>query len=411
MNPSREFDLIIWGASGFTGRLVAEYLYHNYGVNQEVKWAMAGRNKEKLEQVRTEVAGNEVPLVLADSHDAASLSAMAQRTKVICTTVGPYGLYGAELVKACVEQNTHYCDLAGEVLFIRDTIDKHHEAAQANGTKIVNCCGFDSIPSDLGVYYTQKVAREKTGSPAQQIDLRVKAFVGKLSGGTYASLKDTMAKAAQDKSLYGTLINPYSLNPQGEQEGPDQRDLNTVAYDKKAKAWMYPFIMAGINTKIVRRSHALAAFPYGKDFGYSEAVMTSDGDEGQAKAMKEAMALAALMGKAPKQEKSTGDKGQNPARRMPKPGEGPNKEERDAGYYDMRLYTTLRDGNMMVTKVTGDRDPGYGSTSKMLAECGICLAKDETPQQFGVITPSIAMGDALLDRLEKNAGLTFSVVE
>lgn len=405
MNTSREFDIIVWGASGFTGRLVAEYLFGQYGVSGSVKWAMAGRKLEKLEQVRAEVADETVPLVIADSHDRTSLDAMVQRAKVVLTTVGPYGKYGAELVAACVDHQTHYCDLAGEVPFIRQTIDLHHEAAKANGTKIVNCCGFDSIPSDMGVYYVQQQAKSQTGEPAQQVKMRVKDFVGGLSGGTYASLNDTMEKAQKDKSLYGVLINPYSLNPEGEQEGPDERDLQTVAYDETAKSWIYPFIMAGINTKIVRRSNALAGYPYGKGFRYEEAIMTSDGDEGKQKAFKEAMILKAMMAEPNTPEKEAVNQ------KMPKPGEGPDKAKREAGFYDMRMYTTLSNGNTIIAKVTGDRDPGYGSTSKMLAECGVCLAKDETPETTGVLTPSTAMGDALLKRLQDNAGLTFSLLE
>ena len=405
MNNSREFDIIIWGASGFTGRLVAEYLYGKYGVNGNVKWAMAGRNQEKLQKVRAEVADDTVPLVVADSHDKTSLTSMTQRTKVILTTVGPYGKYGAELVASCVENQTHYCDLAGEVPFIRQTIDLHHETAKANGTKIVNCCGFDSIPSDMGVYFVQQQAKNQTGNPAQQIKMRVKAFVGGLSGGTYASLNDTMEKAQKDRSLYGVLINPYSLNPEGEQEGPDERDLQTVVYDEAAKSWIYPFIMAGINTKIVRRSNAIAGYPYGKEFRYDEAIMTSDGDEGKQKAIKEAMVLKAMMAEPNTPEKEAVNQ------KMPKPGEGPDKAMREAGFYDLRMYTTLSNGNAIIGKVTGDKDPGYGSTSKMLAECGVCLAKDETPEATGVLTPSTAMGEALLKRLQENAGLTFSIID
>lgn len=405
MSTEREFDIIIWGASGFTGRLVAEYLNQQYGVNQSVKWAMAGRNQAKLEQVRSEMADENVSIIVADSHDPASLAAMTKRTKVILTTVGPYGKYGAELVAACVENKTHYCDLAGEVPFIRNMIDTHHEKAKAEGTKIVNCCGFDSIPSDLGVYFIQKEAQAKMGQRIKQVKMRVKAFNGALSGGTYASLNDTMEKAQEDKNLYGVLINPYSLNPVGEQEGPDERDLQQVLHDETSNNWIYPFIMAGINTKIVRRSNAIAGYPYGKDFRYEEATMAGEGEEGKAKAMKEAGRLAAMMAKPGSDMKKAVDAN------MPKPGEGPNKEQREAGFYDLRFYSTLEDGKMALGIVTGDRDPGYGSTSKILAECGVCLAKDETPDVAGVLTPSVAMGDVLLKRLQDNAGLTFSFEE
>lgn len=400
---NREFDIIVWGASGFTGKLVAEYLFAQYGVKNAVKWAMAGRNQGKLVTVRAEVADETVPLIIADSQDLNSLIEMVKRTKVILTTVGPYGKYGEKLVDACVAHNTHYCDLAGEVTFMRQMIDKHHDAAIRNKTKIIHACGFDSIPSDLGVYFIQNQVKEKTGHPASQIKMRVKAFAGGLSGGTYASLSDTIERAAQDKTLYGVLINPYSLNPHGEQDGPDERDLMEVKYDDTSESWIYPFIMAGINTKVVRRSNALADYSYGREFRYEEASMSGDGEEGKTQAMTAAAMLGAITSKPGTDAKKEADK------RMPKPGEGPSKAEREAGFYDLRFYTTLSDQSQVVGKVTGDRDPGYGSTSKMLAECGICLAHDITPEAYGVITPSIAMGDALLKRLTENAGLSFSM--
>ncbi len=404
MQDNREFDLIVWGASGFTGRLVAEYLFQKYGVNQSIKWAMAGRNLAKLEKIRASVADDTVPIIIADSQDEASLDAMTKRAKVICTTVGPYGKYGAKLVAACVDNQTHYCDLAGEVIFMRQMIDQHHEAAQANGTKIVHTCGFDSIPSDMGVYFMQKEAKARTQKPAQQIKMRVRAFKGELSGGTYASLSDSLVKAQEDKSLFGVLINPYSLNPEGEQGGPDRRDLQSVVYDQVAKSWIYPFIMAGINTKVVRRSNALGNYPYGKSFRYDEAVMSGDGIKGRLKGISAAMSLGLLfMAKPGSLAKKVVD------RIMPKPGEGPNEAKREAGFYNLKFYTTLDDGTTFVGKVTGDRDPGYGSTCKILAESAICLAKDQTPDVAGVLTPSIAMGDALLERLQANAGLTFSI--
>ena len=405
MSQSREFDVVVWGATGFTGRLVAEYLYRQYGVNKSVKWAMAGRNKSKLEAVRKEVANSKVPLIVADSHDAASLAALTKRTKVVCSTVGPYANYGKPLVAACVQNQTHYCDLAGESVFIRDMIDEHHETAQANGTKIVHSCGFDSIPSDLGVYFTQKAAVAESGTPATQIKMRVKDFVGEFSGGTYASISNMLEMAEKNPSLYKVLGNPYALNPKGEQQGPDTSGLKTVVYDKTAKSWIYPFVMEGINTKIVRRSNAIAGFPYGKDFRYEEAVMAGDGEKGKHIAIKTATQMAAMTAPSGSPEKAAMDK------MMPKPGEGPSKESREAGYYDLRLFTTLANGKKLIGKVTGDMDPGYGSTSKMIAECSVCLAKDTLPNTAGILTASTAMGAAILERLEENAGLTFSYCE
>lgn len=403
MAESREFDVVVWGATGFTGRLVAEYLYDRYGDDPSLKWAMAGRNAAKLKKIRDQVADDSVAMITADSDDEASLDAMTQRTKVILTTVGPYGKYGAKLVAACVKNRTHYCDLAGEVPWMRQMIDAHHEAAEANGTKIVHTCGFDSIPSDMGVFYTQKEAIKQSGQPAKMINMRVKAFKGEMSGGTYASLNDSVEKATRDKKQMAALMNPYSLNPEGEQEGPDKRDLQSVVYDKISKSWIYPFIMAGINTKVVRRSNALGGYPYGKDFQYDESVMSGDGIPGRLKGISAASVIGIVMlAKPGSMLKKAVDW------YLPEPGEGPDEKARAAGFYNMRFYATLHDGSVAIGKVTGDMDPGYGSTSKMMAECGVCLAKDETPEVSGVLTPSIAMGDALLKRLEDNAGLTFT---
>jgi len=397
----KEFDVIIWGASGFTGRLVAEYLFKKYGQGETVNWAMAGRNQSKLEAVRAKVADESIPIIIADSKDEESLAEMVQRTKVVCTTVGPYAKYGDKLVAACVAHQTDYCDLTGEVQWMRKMIDQHQATAKANGTKIVHTCGFDSIPSDMGVYYMQKEAIAKTGEPAKQINMRVRAFKGGLSGGTYASLNNVLVEAREDKSIYGILLNPYGLNPKGEDSGPDKRDLQKVVYDKIAKSWIYPFIMAGINTKVVRRSNALGGYMYGKDFRYDEAVMSGDGFKGRLKAILSALPLGLMMLKPDSFIKKMIDK------KLPKPGEGPNKAERETGFYKLKFFITHRDGSSAIGKVTGDMDPGYGSTSKMLAECAICLAKDSLPYVGGVLTPSIAMGDALVKRLQDNAGLTF----
>ena len=403
MNKSREFDIIIWGASGFTGRLVAGYIFSKYGTNGDLKWAMAGRNLAKLELVRSKVADKTVPIVVADSNDDESLKEMVKRAKVICTTVGPYAKYGSKLVSVCIENQTHYCDLAGEVQWIRRMIDKHHEFAVANQTKIVNCCGFDSIPSDMGVYFIQKISKAKKGQIAKQIQMRVAGASGGISGGTYESLSHVNEEAHKDKNIFKVLINPYGLNPVGEQEGLDKYDLRTIVYDKASKSWIGPFIMAAINTKIVRRSNALSGYAYGKDFRYDEATLSGKGLKGRVKGFISVIPIGLMMSAKPGSLlKRIIDK------ILPKAGEGPNKKQRENGFYNLRFYITYEDGSKALAKVIGDMDPGYGSTSKMLSEAAICLAKDELSYLGGVLTPSTAMGDKLLSRLEKNAGLTFS---
>ena len=402
MDPTKEFDIIVWGASGFTGRLVAAYLFKQYGTQGDLKWAMAGRNQEKLTAVRAEVADSSVPIVLADSDDEASLKAMILRTKVVCTTVGPYVTYGSKLVAACITHGAHYCDLAGEVQWMRQMIDKHHEEAQANGVKIVHTCGFDSIPSDMGVYFTQKEALAQKGQRAKRIRMRVAGMRGGLSGGTYASLSKVLEEAMQDKEIYKVLVNPYGLNPTDKQEGGDHPDLQKVIFDPTSKSWIGPFIMAGINTKVVRRSNALSGYAYGNDFRYDEATMSGKGFKGRMKGIMSALPLILMTAKPGSILKRIAN------RMFPKPGEGPTKDQRENGFYSLRFYATLEDGSTALGKVTGDKDPGYGSTSKMLGEAAVCLAKDSLPEISGILTPSTAMGDPLLDRLEKHAGLTFS---
>jgi short subunit dehydrogenase-like uncharacterized protein len=402
----REFDIVIWGATGFTGRLVAEYILEKYGIGGELNWAIAGRNAAKLDEIIDYLGGAAVPKIVANSTDRASLDAMCSRTRVICTTVGPYALYGDALVAACIANKTDYCDLTGEVQWMRRMIDKHGAAAKAAGVRIVHTCGFDSIPSDMGVYFAQREIKKQYGEYAQQIKFRLKAAKGGMSGGTYASLGNVLVEAEKDKSIYQTLFDPYGLNPNDGVKGSDRPDLQKVIYDKDAKSWLTPFIMAVINTKVVRRSHALAGYPYGQDFNYDEAMMTGDGIGGRMKALAALTATGVMMSAKPGSilKKITD-------RVLPDPGEGPNKAQRENGFYNIRFYCKMRNGDLHQVVVKGDRDPGYGSTSKMLGESAVCLAKDgaKTPAVSGILTPSVAMGDALLERLIKNAGLTFEL--
>lgn len=402
MNSSRTYDVIIWGASGFTGRLVAQYLHNTYGSNGVLKWAMAGRNMEKLERVRTKVADSSVPLIVADSNDRASLEAMVEQTKVLCTTVGPYAKYGSQLVAACVANQTHYCDLAGEVQWMRRMIDTHHDQAKSNGTKIVHTCGFDSIPSDMGVYFIQNQALKLKQQNVVDIKMRVAGMSGGISGGTYASLNGVLEEAYNDQNIAKVLNNPYGLNPHNAQNGTDLPDLKRIKFDPVSKNWIGPFVMAGINTKVVRRSQALNNYAYGKEFSYEEATLCGKGRKGKFKGYLSSIPLVMVTAKPGSILKSIANL------LLPKPGQGPNKKQRENGFYNLRFYITLEDGSTAFAKVVGDRDPGYGSTSKMLGEAAVCLAKDNLPQTSGVLTPSIAMGDALLNRLQSNAGLTFT---
>ena len=400
---SKEFDIIIWGATGFTGRLVAEYIFKNYS-SEKLNWAIAGRDKKKLINVRDEIADENIPIIIADSFDEVSLTKMTQKTKVICSTVGPYSKYGSLLVKSCIKTNTHYCDLAGEAQWIRKIVDTYHQEAKNKKIRIVNSCGFDSIPSDIGVYFIYKNLPD-VNIKLDKISMRVSGFKGSLSGGTYASMNNIITEASKDRLIGKILTNPYGLNPEGQRSGPDKRDLNKVKYDEDSKSWIAPFMMAGINTKIVRRSNALSNYSYGKNFTYDESVMTGDGFRGRIRAIISVLPLIFLSAKPGSLLKRIFNFF------TPKPGQGPNENERENGYYSMRFYIRYNDKSRALVRVTGDRDPGYGSTSKMLAESAICLSKDSLKDTYGVITPSIAMGDQILDRLQAKAGLTFKFIE
>jgi short subunit dehydrogenase-like uncharacterized protein len=383
---TREFDLIVYGATGYTGRLVAEYLVQRYGADPALKWAMAGRSHGKLREVRGEIDPLEAtPLVVADADDPASLRAMAARAKCVITTVGPYQLYGEPLVAACVDTGTDYVDLCGEPAWMRAMIDKYDAAAKKSGARIVFSCGFDSIPFDLGVWFLQEEAMKEFGAPAREIKCRVRAMKGKFSGGTAASLKATMAAAFKDPSIIELLKSPFALTPG--YEGAKQPSGSKPVEENGV--WMAPFIMAPINTKNVHRSNFLMNHPYGKEFLYSEMMMTGAGAQGEAIA-KAVAADTSLMGED-----------------APKPGEGPTKEERDTGFYDVLFTGETARGEKIRSYCKGDRDPGYGSTSKMIAEAAICLVRDRADTAGGVWTPAAAMGKALLKRLEASAGLTF----
>ena len=400
MKSNREFDIIIWGASGFTGRLVAEYLFKNYKL-KNLKWAIAGRDKLKLISIRDRFLDDKVSIVLADSFDEDSLNEMVKRTNVLCSTVGPYAKYGSLLVKSCINNKTHYCDLAGEAQWIRKIIDLYHNKAKNNQVKIVNSCGFDSIPSDMGVYYIHKNISKKNFT----VKMRVTGAKGSYSGGTYASMQNIIKEASTDRDIRKSLTNPYGLNPTGEENGPDRRDLRSVIYDEKIKSWISPFLMAGINTRIVRRSNALTNYNYGKNFRYDEAVMTGGGFKGRLSGIMLSVPLFFLAARPG----SFYNKIFNFF--SPKPGEGPNEKERENGYFSIRFYVFTEDSESSIFKVTGDKDPGYGSTSKMLAESAVCLAKDNVNSNYGILTPSYAMGDHLLERLESKAGLSFKRVK
>ena len=390
MNPNAEFDIIVYGASGFTGRLVAEYLNTTYGTNGEVKWAMAGRSLSKLADVRAEMGIPEsVALITADASDPSSLSAMATQTKCVLTTVGPYQLYGAPLVEACAKAGTDYVDLCGEVAWMHDMIRDHGPAAKESGARIVFSCGFDSIPFDLGVLFLQDEAERRFGTPAQRVKGRMRKMQGTFSGGTAASLGASMARAAKEPDVLNIMRDPFSLTEGF--TGPDQPHGMAPLEDEDFNSWAAPFIMAPINTKNVHRSNALLGHRYGKGFVYDEMMLTGPGDQGK----QAAEYVASNPGLDPKT--------------APKPGEGPSKEEREAGFYELALLGITPSDQRLMAVVTGDKDPGYGSTSKMISEAAISLIRDVPGLPGGIYTPAAAQGLALIERLKDKAGLTFDI--
>ncbi len=403
----REFEVVIWGASGFTGKLTAEYLLAEYGVSNGLRWAIGGRNPEKMEAVRRELAETtgvecaSLPILTGDSDDMSSLVELARRTRVVCTTVGPYAKYGSNLVEACAQSGTDYCDLTGEVHWMQRMIEAHQDAATASGARIVFTCGFDCIPSDIGAFFMQREMNRLHGVACSQIQLRVKGFSGGASGGTIASMLSMLEESESDPRVGRAMSEPYSLNPKAERTGPDSAEPLAPHYDSDFDQWTAPFVMAGINTKVVRRSNALLDYAYGKDFRYDEAMLMGTGPGGFAKATATSAGSALMMGAM-----AVGPLRRAAAGRLPQPGEGPSRAKREAGYFDLRLRGVGPNGHVIHGRVNGDRDPGYGSTSKMLAESAVCLARDSLGLGGGIWTPASAMGEALLMRLPK-AGVTF----
>ncbi len=407
-NP--RYDVVVFGATSFVGQILCRYLLERHGVDGELCWAMAGRSEHKLESVRAglgvDAAG--IDLLVADAADGPALKKMAGQTRVVISTVGPYALYGSPLVEACARNGVDYVDLTGETQWIYRMLNAHEITAQQSGARIIHCCGFDSIPSDLGVSFHQHVAKERTGEPADQIRMQVARIKGGASGGTLASVMNVAREVAADAALRSILSNPYALVPGG-RKGVRQENVKSPQRDAQTGAWLGPFVMAGINTRIVHRSNALAEYPYGSDFRYDESMRVGHGLKGGISAtfLTGGLALFMLGAALP------------PSRWFMEkflranPGEGPTPEEQQSGFFDLRFHSQSSDGQRLVTRVTGDRDPGYGSTAKMLGEAAACLAMDISKEQLpgGFWTPATGLGEPLLERLERYAGLSFTVMD
>jgi short subunit dehydrogenase-like uncharacterized protein len=405
-----KYHLIVFGATSFVGQILCRYLLQQFGVGGELNWAAAARSEGKLQTLRKELGDGAaaLPLIVADAADEASLKNLCAQTRVVISTVGPYAFYGEPLVKVCAENGTDYCDLTGEVQWIRKIITRYESAAQQSGARIVNCCGFDSIPSDLGVLFLQLQSKQRFGQPCNRIKMRVKAMAGGASGGTAASLINVVKEAAGDAALRKELSDPYSICPANHGFTARQSELKSAQYDPDFKTWIAPFVMAAINTRVVYRSNALSGKSYGKDFLYDEAMLIKPGATGWISAQAVAVGIGGfLLATA-----------LPPTRWLierfivPKPGQGPSPAAQERGFWDLRFFGTTAGGQSLRVKVTGDRDPGYGSTAKMLGQAGACLAKEIAKADCpgGFWTPASIFGERLIKHLESDAGLTFELL-
>lgn len=400
----RSFDIIVYGATSFVGQILTEYMA-NYakGENaEEVTWAIAGRSESKLLELKSRLDLSDLPHFVADASDLNGLTELANKTKVIITTVGPYALYGETMVNACVTTGTDYCDLTGEPQWINEMLNKYEAAAKKTGARIINSAGFDSIPSDIGVYKTQQLAIEKSGVPAKQIKMRVRKIKGAASGGTIASMLNIFKEAKENPELRKVLANPYVLCPKNHEFKLRQKNHVKAEYDSELLIWTMPFVMAAINERIVHRTNALLDNKYGTDFKYDEAMSGKTGLQ----AWTFTLGLGTFVMAA----------SISPLRSLlanyvlPKPGEGPSPKEQLEGMFDLRFHARLTNGENLVVKVEGDRDPGYGSTAKMLCQAAICLAKDVPKLKGGFWTPASALNDHLIKRLSDHAGVTVTTL-
>lgn len=406
----KAFDILVFGATGFTGKLVTRYLKKRYsdGNPTNTTWAIAGRSQDKLKALAAaEQLPASVSIQYADSNQPETLAAAIGQARVVLTTVGPYAKYGTDVVRLCAELGVHYCDLTGEVHWMRRMIDQYQQTAEQSGARIVHTCGFDSIPSDLGVLFMQNAMRAQHGVAARHVKYRASEFKGGFSGGTLDSMWSMAEQVEREPALARVIDDPYALDPAGGTRGLDGPDRGTPEFDADFNAWVAPFVMAQINTRVVRRSNALMGYPWGRDFRYDEGTLMPVGPFGFAGAAAMAMGFGAMnaMTKLPALRELL-------QRMLPKPGEGPSESQIENGFYKIELLAKHpTDSNKNLRgRITGDKDPGYGSTSKMLAECAVALARDESPVGGGFWTPASALGDSLLERLPANAGVRFELV-
>jgi len=405
MTKKTEFDIILWGGSGFIGKLVAEHIYQHYGVDAGLRWAIGGRNRQELEATLASLgAGSEeLPILIGDAHDRQFLGSLVRQTKVVLSTVGPYALYGKELVEACAANGTDYCDLAGEIPFVQEMINLHADQAQASGARILSCCGVDSLPSDLGVWTLNAIAQRQFGCGLAHVTTEVKSFKGLFSGGTISSLGGMHNEAVRDKTVAAILRNPYAICPLGSRSGVMQPEIEVVRRSESG-AWLGPFFMAIVNTRVVHATNAHLDYPYGVDFTYEEGW-----DLGSKRAAQVIAFISRLFYRA---YRSGPMRAFMYAVMLPKPGEGPSKKARDEGEFEFHLIARTRSADRLTLVVHGDRDPGYGASSRMIGEVAVCLAQDLSKSALpgGLWTPAAAIADKIIPRLIEKAGMNFHLL-
>jgi short subunit dehydrogenase-like uncharacterized protein len=402
----RGLDVVVFGATGFAGRLVAGYLADH--APRGVRIGLAGRSERRLADCRARLggAGSSWPLLVADSSDPASLAALARAARVVATTVGPYRRRGLGLVEACACAGTDYADLTGEVLFMRESIDRYHGVAAGTGARIVHACGFDCVPSDLGVLLLHQAARADDAGDLEDTALVVTALRGGVSGGTLASAMGQWDEVRASAAARRLVEDPYALSPDrgAEPDLGDQSDLQRARHDADLGIWVGPFIMAGLNTRVVRRSNALHEWAYGRRFRYREVTGFGSGPAAPVQAAAVAAGVRALTAglRFPPSRALLGTV-------LPRPGQGPGDKTRRAGYFRMQIHARTSAGRRYLGKIEARGDPGYAATAVMLGESALCLAldRDRLPDRAGVLTPATAMGATLANRLT-SAGHTLT---
>lgn len=412
---NKKYNIVVFGATSFVGQILVRYFVEEVcPVFPEFRWAMAARSENKLSSLKASLKGlaDDVPILIVDASNEDQLSHMCQQTDVVISTVGPYAFFGEPLIKACVTHGTDYCDLTGETQWIKRMIDRYQKQAEVSGARIVNCCGFDSVPSDLGVKTLQQEAVSRFGSPLERIFMGVKAMKGGASGGTIASLINVVEEAMADPALKKQLANPYLLCPDNHSFKVRQRTVKGSEFNELHQSWCAPFVMAAINERIVHRSNACLDNAYGDRFQYSEGMLMGSGGKGRRRSLMTSFGLGAFMVAV----------AIKPLRKLlqkfmlPKPGEGPSPEEQLAGFFDMRFVGRHANGETLAVKVTGDRDPGYGCTAKMLGQAALCLAFDhrnsecKTGRLGGFWTPASMFDERYVERLKHFAGVEITVL-